>query len=166
MKSLLKNDWRGWTIALSLLGLSAGALTMRAREWRAADAVDEQLVRRSIEMEKNFHTRPIEHRDGRTYIAAGWDPSRGVETWFDVTGSPIDPERFQYGIGKDRIPSIDRPRYAAAADPALAERGIGPETVVIGYADGDDARAYPIAALNRHELVNDTIGGKPVTVGW
>ena len=37
---------------------------------------------------------------------------------------------------------------------------------VIGFAHGGEARAYPIALLNHHELVNDTVGGKPVTVGW
>ena len=40
------------------------------------------------------------------------------------------------------------------------------EIDVIGYVDGDDARAYPIALLDQHELVNDNVGGKPVTVGW
>ena len=37
---------------------------------------------------------------------------------------------------------------------------------VIGFADGGDVKAFPVALLDRHELVNDEIGGKPVTVGW
>ena len=34
------------------------------------------------------------------------------------------------------------------------------------YVVGGDARAYPTALLDGHELVNDVIGGKPRTVGW
>ena len=37
---------------------------------------------------------------------------------------------------------------------------------VIGYAAGGRARAYPVSLLDDHELVNDTFGGKPVTIGW
>ena len=40
------------------------------------------------------------------------------------------------------------------------------ELLVLGYANAGEARAYPIRLLNGHELVNDTVGGKPVTVGW
>ena len=38
--------------------------------------------------------------------------------------------------------------------------------MVIGYVGNGDARAYPASLLDHHELVNDRIGGKPVTVGW
>ena len=71
----------------------------------------------------------------------------------------------------------DDPLFVAPDDPRLLaiegspyRRDERPKTndeiMVIGYADGDDARAYPAALLDHHELVNDRIGGKPVTVGW
>ncbi len=105
------------------------------------------------------------------------DPSK-ADLWYDFTGSPIPTAELQFGIGRDTIPSIDDPMFVAPDDPRLLDdlprspyrRDERPKSVdeiaVIGYADGDHARAYPIALLDRHELVNDKIGGKPVTVGW
>ena len=37
---------------------------------------------------------------------------------------------------------------------------------MIGLTLGGEARAYPIAILNWHELVNDTLGGRPVLVSY
>lgn len=37
---------------------------------------------------------------------------------------------------------------------------------VIGVHMGDEFRAYPVKFLNFHEVVNDTLGGKPVLVSW
>ncbi len=105
------------------------------------------------------------------------DPSK-ADLWYDFTGSPIPTGELQFGIGRDTIPSIDDPMFVAPDDPRLLKnipppgygRGRAPKTNdeidVIGYADGDDARAYPTALLDRHELVNGRVGGKPVTVGW
>ena len=35
-----------------------------------------------------------------------------------------------------------------------------------GYVIDGQARAYPTALLDHHELVNDTLAGKPILVGW
>jgi uncharacterized protein DUF3179 len=83
----------------------------------------------------------------------------------------LEPLRFQYGIGKDSIESIDDPVFVDANDERLlrlARRDIesSDELLVIGYASGGEAKAYPIGLLDHHELVNDHVGGKPVTVGW
>jgi hypothetical protein len=39
------------------------------------------------------------------------------------------------------------------------------DIIVLGYRHKGEAKAYPLAIMNRHELVNDVVGGKPVTVG-
>lgn len=107
----------------------------------------------------------------RTYLWAS-GPKRGPDSeWFDITDSPLDKGKFQYGLGKDTIPSIDAPVAVAPDDQRLTRflkdpRGKIDDIRIIGYAAGGQARAYPIGLLDRHELVNDTIGGKPVTVGW
>ncbi len=113
-----------------------------------------------------FHSRPIVERDGRRLLWARDAGEDHSEEWFDVTESKIDPERFQYGIGKDKIPSIDEPQFVDADDARLIDAGIDDDTRVIGFAHAGDARAYPLDILDRHELVNDVVGGKPVTVGW
>ncbi|MDG2053181.1 MAG: DUF3179 domain-containing (seleno)protein [Phycisphaerales bacterium] len=41
-----------------------------------------------------------------------------------------------------------------------------PSDLVIGVAVGDEARAYPLHVLNVHEIVNDTVGNKPIAVTY
>lgn len=113
-----------------------------------------------------FHARPIIEKDGKRLLWARGEPDTPDAEWFDVTASSIDPSRFQYGIGKDTIPSIDEPTFVEVSDARLSDAGINDETMVIGFAHGSEARAYPLHILDRHELVNDRVGGKPVTVGW
>ena len=108
----------------------------------------------------------VKEQDGRTLLWAKGDPASEDSQWFDVTDIPLDPLKFQYGIGKDTIPAIDEPLFVAADDPRLEEHNITDDSRVIGYAVGEDARAYPIRIMDRHELVNDTVGGKTVTVAW
>lgn len=111
------------------------------------------------------HDRPIIEHEGKTLLWASGRP-KGNAKWFDVTGATIDPKKFQYGIGVDRIPSVDKPRFAHVDDERLPKFGITGSTVVIGYADGGEAKAYPVNVLDKHELVNDHFLGKPITVGW
>jgi len=115
------------------------------------------------------------HREGdRQYLWAGGpsDPEDPESDWFDLSGAPLPIERFQYGIGRDQIASIDEPVFVKPDDPRLAaywkERGFEDlnKLSIIGYAHDGEAKAYPRALLDHHELVNDTVGGKPVTVGW
>ena len=117
-------------------------------------------------------------RDGdKTYILASGDPESADAEWYDFSGAPIDPAQLQFGIGKDRIQAIDDPVYVTPDDPQLMSLPESPyrkderpktndEIMVSGYVVGDVARAFPVGLLDRHELVNDTIGGRPVTVGW
>lgn len=108
----------------------------------------------------------VTHKDGKLLLWARGDPESEQAEWFDVTDAPLDEYGYQYGIGKDTIPAIDEPQFVSADDPRLAEFHVNETTPVIGYAHGTQAKAYPIAILDRHELVNDIVGGKPVTVGW
>jgi hypothetical protein len=62
---------------------------------------------------------------------------------------PID-EILRGGPDRDAIPALDRPNYDAAR-----EAGWGDDELVIGVVRGKEARAYPIAILAWHELVND-----------
>ena len=111
---------------------------------------------------------PHETDDGRQLLWAS-GPRDDVEAgeWFDVTGSPLDPKGYQYGIGKDTIRAIDQPVFISIQHrEELREHDIDEQTAVIGYVHNGEAKAYPIPLLDRHEVVNDMVGGKPVTVGW
>lgn len=65
------------------------------------------------------------------------------------------------GPPKDGIPALDGASFAPAADHfAIPDR----EPVITVELDGETARAYPIRYLTWHEIVNDRIGDRPVTV--
>lgn len=66
-------------------------------------------------------------------------------------------------LGKDGIPSIDNPRFVG---PEEADRQMESLERVLGVSINGDHRAYPLNMLSRHEIVNDTVGGKPVAVTW
>lgn len=123
------------------------------------------------------HSEKVKTEGDETYLWAGGNPASPDADWYDFTGSPIPAAELQFGIGKDRIRAIDDPLFVSPDDPRLLNLPVSryrphekPKTnsdiMVIGYAEKSEARAYPIALLDRHELVNDRVGSKPVTVGW
>ncbi len=80
------------------------------------------------------------------------DFTRRTIAWEDVISG---------GPPKDGIPAISDPTFesVAAAGGWLSDR----DPVIMFEEDGD-VRAYPLAILIWHEIVNDTVGGKPVAV--
>ncbi len=79
---------------------------------------------------------------------------------FDLSGALVNPaEIMRGGPPRDGIPAIDNPVFVPAGEAALS-----PDDRVIGVALGGEARAYPIRILNWHEIINDTVGGRPVVV--
>jgi hypothetical protein len=86
----------------------------------------------------------------------GWtktDFSRTAIKWAEVLSG---------GPPKDGIPSIDKPMFKPLAEVAdLAD--VDP---VVSLELAGDARAYPLRVLIWHEIVNDVVGGKPVTVTY
>jgi len=66
------------------------------------------------------------------------------------------------GPSKDGIPAILNPIFVQAKMASF----LHDEDRVLGLSDGNQAKAYPVKILNWHEIVNDTIGGKPVLVTY
>ncbi len=66
------------------------------------------------------------------------------------------------GPGRDGIPALDKPRFVAADD----ARFLSPTDRVLGIYRNGVARAYPVAILNWHEIVNDRYGGDPVVLTY
>lgn len=63
---------------------------------------------------------------------------------------------------RDCIPSIDSPKYVSAAEATH----VADEDMVVAISLHGDQRAYPARILDRHEIVNDTIGGVPIAITW
>jgi hypothetical protein len=70
-------------------------------------------------------------------------------------------EVFSGGPPKDGIPAIDAPKFVSIAE---ANDWLGAQEPVVLVQAGDDARAYPLQILTWHEIVNDIVGGQPLTV--
>ncbi|MYC06444.1 MAG: DUF3179 domain-containing protein [Chloroflexi bacterium] len=84
--------------------------------------------------------------------------TNGWDTDFSLHTVPYSQIRFV--IPRDNIPSIDVPKFVAPSEAAWLK---DVEPVVSLDIDGD-ARAYPLQILTWHEIVNDTVGGVPVSV--
>lgn len=165
--------WRAWrtTIAaLTLTSILAAACVAQDKEGAAGR---EKRFRGLLGPNNN----KVKVEGGKTFLWAKGKRDGPDAQWYDFTDSLVPAAELQFGIGKDSIPAIDDPFFVSPDDPRLLKFGrshyrrdeiakTNNEIRVIGYADGDDVRAYPVALLDRHELVNDEIGGKPVTVGW
>ena len=75
---------------------------------------------------------------------------------------PLD-EIISGGPVPDGIPAIDRPTFV---DPPDAAVWIVAKEPVLALQINGDARAYPLQILMWHEIVNDVVGGVPVTVTY
>ena len=66
------------------------------------------------------------------------------------------------GPPKDGIPSIDNPVFADGANSQF----MSDSDTVIGLEINGEAKAYPLFILVWHEIVNDRVGGTPVSVTY
>ena len=65
------------------------------------------------------------------------------------------------GPPKDGIPAIDNPIFINVDE---ADQFLEDLEPVIFLKIGEEARAYPLQILTWHEIVNDVVGGNPITV--
>ena len=70
-------------------------------------------------------------------------------------------EIFSGGVGRDGIPPIDNPSFVTVEE---ADGWLGDKEPVVLVEVNGEAKAYPIQILTWHEIVNDDIGGVPVSV--
>jgi Protein of unknown function (DUF3179) len=65
------------------------------------------------------------------------------------------------GPGKDGIPAIDEPKFVSVSD---GDDWLENREPIIELELEETARAYPLQILVWHEIVNDTVAGRPVAV--
>lgn len=83
---------------------------------------------------------------------------------FDVTRHTIPLDEIRSGgPPRDGIPALFNPEFVPAD---RVGRRLGDSERVLGVYLNGEAKAYPVAILNYHELVNDSVGGRPVLVTW
>ena len=72
-------------------------------------------------------------------------------------------EMLSGGPGKDGIPSIDHPTFWTVRE---ANNYLDDQDIVFGVFEAGVARAYPQRIMVWHEIVNDTVGGKPLSITY
>ena len=76
----------------------------------------------------------------------------------------VDPrEIISGGPPPDGIPPIEDPSFVTVSD---ASGLLEAEEAVVALEINGDARAYPVRVMIWHEIVNDTVGGVPVSVTY
>ena len=97
---------------------------------------------------------------------------RLIEGIQEDMGAFLDPDKprtisaqeiFWGGVTVDGIPPLEHPNFIT---PDEAAAWIGPKDRVIGVEINGDARAYPRRIIDWHEMVNDTVGGVPVSLAY
>ena len=63
---------------------------------------------------------------------------------------------------RDCIRSIDNPRFVTSDQAGF----LNADDLILGVVIGGDVRAYPAKILDHHEIVNDTVGGKPIAITY
>jgi hypothetical protein len=85
-----------------------------------------------------------------------------ILTTIPAPAADLRPDEIVTVLPKDAIPAILTPRFGdSKSSPWLSSRDL-----VVGVEIGGDSRAYPVATLSHHEIVNDTVGGQPIAVTW
>ncbi|CAM1370621.1 conserved hypothetical protein [Tenacibaculum sediminilitoris] len=87
------------------------------------------------------------------------------ETTSSFTKWLIPKDEIFDGSGKDGIPSIDNPKFILGNDDRVNEY-MNDADLVVGIKLGNEVRAYPHKILDWHEVINDNIGGRNVTVNY
>lgn len=64
------------------------------------------------------------------------------------------------GPGKDGIPALQNPEFITTAEASY----LSDDDLLLGFADGDDIRAYPHPILDWHEIINDDVNDHSIAV--
>ena len=151
------------------------ANAIRRREVAAADVVDDCLRRiTGANPGATWHDWML-WQQAHPEIA----PFAGFDAFKADTMALIDPNFRQFlragveheirlaevvwgGVVKDGIPALTNPKLL----PAKQARYLTNDELVFGVSINGDARAYPLRMLDWHEMFNDVVGGKPVTLAY
>jgi hypothetical protein len=88
------------------------------------------------------------------------DPDSGLKTNFCQHSVDYE-DVLSGGPPPDGIPPIDNPTFDSIAS---GDEWLADAQPVIALAVDEEAKAYPLAILTRHEIANDEIAGIPVAV--
>ncbi|MFP3854035.1 MAG: DUF3179 domain-containing protein [Anaerolineales bacterium] len=155
-----------WLIAVSLLLSACGGIALPDQ---ATQNVDQERPTATVESTSAAPTDQAGQTESSlsceepfadtdiSFVPGYWD-----QTDFCQHSVPLS--EFQSGgPPPDGIQPIDNPKFV---DQDAGDEWLGAEWPVIAFEHEGEAKAYPLAILLLHEIVNDEVGGKPVAVTY
>lgn len=98
----------------------------------------------------------------KSYVFGRIDPAFGNFLYPGVPHRVRIEEIVWGGVRKDGIPALTNPKHVQPAGAAY----LTSQELVFGVSLNNDHRAYPLRILDWHEMFNDVVGGKPVTLSY
>ena len=161
---------RGILVTLGALALVAGACG--GSEDAAGDATPEPTTTTLFIPEAPETDVPPPNADGenppgRAPLAGSSGresvPSALADRFWPGFATLIPPDQIRSGgPPPDGIPALDEPVFAPTGEIDF----LADSEAVLALEINGDARAYPLQIMTWHELVNDTVGGVPVTISY
>ena len=103
---------------------------------------------------------PLADKDPFAGVRLRFNTAYWPDTDFTIHSVDYD-EIISGGPPPDGIPAIDNPVFESVNE---ADMWLGEDWPVMLFELNDDARAYPLAVLIHHEIVNDVVDGRPVAL--
>jgi hypothetical protein len=82
---------------------------------------------------------------------------------FKVDNLELKPAQFHYGIGREAFPALLQPFYHTVNSADAIHKD--DDRFLVAHLNGE-AKAYAISDLMRHEIVNDTLAGRPIMAAY
>ncbi len=96
---------------------------------------------------------------GRTYL---WGGQQEHER-FDITEFQLDPGRLNWGRGREYFTKLAEPTFDTVS---VADESLDDSQRVLVVKIADQTKAYPLRALSTRELINDSVGDRPIFVAY
>jgi hypothetical protein len=145
-----------WIATFSMLLAACAPIATQAIGSVPSNLGDEDVVVGTDSTEDNVESsgNPFEG------ISLQFNPNYWPETDFSKHSVEYN-EFFSGGPPPDGIPAIDNPIFE---DAETADRWLGDDWPVMFFELNGDVRAYPLAILIYHEIVNDVVSDVPVAL--
>ena len=141
-------------LVFSIISLVTSCKSNKTEEVAAEEDIPEEVVRPvSLENGKFFEL------DGKQMLYGGEDDSQH----FDITNSELTDSQYHYGIGREKFPALLEPEFTSVE--AADSLWVNEDRFLLAYK-GNDIKAYSVADLTRHEVVNDMLDGEPIMAAY
>ena len=109
------------------------------------------------------HEPPSEYVQWKIDLMVGLDPRFGQFLRPALEYSRIDLTEVVWGgVMPNEIPDLTDPPIVTAPDDSY----LSSKARVFGVTIDGESRAYPLRIVNAHEMVNDVVGGEPISLAW